>query len=80
MMNADSRVILDRLVLVLKMGRTETDITVLREIVTDLTKVITARLLTSMQSSDSCNIVTRNSFNSRLNCLLISYSSFSLFL
>jgi hypothetical protein len=80
MINADSRVILNRLVLVLKIGRTETNMTILREIITDLTKIITARLLTSIQSSNSCNIVTRNSFNSYLNYLLISYSSFLLFL
>jgi hypothetical protein len=48
MINADSRVILNYLVLVLKIGWTKTDITVLREIVIDLTKVITARSLTSI--------------------------------
>jgi hypothetical protein len=80
MINANSRVILNRLILVIKIGRTKTNVTVLRKVITDLTKIITARSLTSMQSSNSYNIVTRNSFNSRLNYLLISHSNFLLFL
>jgi hypothetical protein len=80
MMNADGRVVLNRLVLILKIGGGKINITVYRKVITDLIKVITARLLTLMQSCDSCDTVVGNSFNSCLSCLLISYNSLLLFL
>jgi hypothetical protein len=45
MINTDSRVVLNRLVLILKIGEDEINITVYRKIITDFIKVIIARLL-----------------------------------
>ena len=46
--NTDSRVILNYLILILKIEGHKIDIIICRKMITDLTKVITARLLTSI--------------------------------
>jgi hypothetical protein len=80
MINTNKRFILNYLVLILKIGGDKINITVYRKIITDFIKIITARLLKLIQSSNNYNIVISNSFNSCLSYLLISRSSLLLFL